>query len=81
MEVIFTPTAEDHFGRLPHHVRQRIARKMRFYARQPEPLQFAEPLSGSSSYRFRIGDYRVIFKVRHGTLWVTAINRRDKAYD
>jgi mRNA-degrading endonuclease RelE of RelBE toxin-antitoxin system len=36
--------------------------------------------TGSSEYRFRIGDYRVIFEVLHDALWVTAIKRRDEAY-
>jgi len=53
---------------------------MRFYEQQPDPLQFAEPLTGSQSYRFRVGDYRVIFKVMHNAIWVLAIRRRDKAY-
>ena len=28
---------------------------------------------------FRIGDYRAIFEMLHGTLWVIAIKRRDEA--
>jgi mRNA-degrading endonuclease RelE of RelBE toxin-antitoxin system len=80
MEFLFTPTAEEHFAHLPRQTQKRISTKMRFFARQPEPLQFAEPLTGSHTYRFRIGDYRVIFKVLHDTLWVVAIKPRDKAY-
>jgi mRNA-degrading endonuclease RelE of RelBE toxin-antitoxin system len=67
-EVLFTPTAEEHFERLPQQIKKRIASKMRFYESQAHPLQFAEPLTGSQSYRFRIGDYRVIFKVLHSTV-------------
>ena len=80
MEFVFTPTAEEHFGHLPRQSQKRIVTKMRFYAKQPDPLQFAEPLTGSHTYRFRIGDYRVIFKIAHDVLWVVAIKRRDKAY-
>jgi mRNA-degrading endonuclease RelE of RelBE toxin-antitoxin system len=80
MEFLFTPTAQDHLQQLPQQTRKRIATKMRFYARQPDPLQFAEPLSGSHNYRFRVGDYRIIFKVVHDTLWIKAVKRRDKAY-
>ncbi|MGD0331983.1 MAG: type II toxin-antitoxin system RelE/ParE family toxin [Xanthobacteraceae bacterium] len=80
MKYIFTPTAEDDFDKLTQLNRKRIATKMRFYASQSDPLQFAEPLSGSNEYRFRIGDYRVIFEMLHDTLWVTAIKRRDEAY-
>jgi len=81
MEFLYTPTAEDHFQKLPPEARKRIAKKMRFYAQQPAPLQFAEPLSGSNNYRFRIGDYRVIFKVQNDAVWIMAIKRRDKAYN
>jgi mRNA-degrading endonuclease RelE of RelBE toxin-antitoxin system len=80
MEFLYTPTAQAHLERLPHEMRKRISSKMRFYARQPDPLEFAEPLSGSHNYRFRIGDYRVIFKVVHDAIWIRAIKRRDKAY-
>ena len=80
MKYIFTPTAEEHFDNLTSLNRRRIGAKMRFYAKQPEPLKFAEPLTGSSEYRFRIGDYRVMFEILHDTIWVTAIKRRDEAY-
>jgi mRNA-degrading endonuclease RelE of RelBE toxin-antitoxin system len=80
MKYVFTPTAEDQFDSLTPQARRRISIKMRFFAAQPEPLKFAEPLTGSTEYRFRIGDYRVIFEVLHGTLWITAIKRRDEAY-
>jgi mRNA-degrading endonuclease RelE of RelBE toxin-antitoxin system len=80
MKFLFTPTAEEHFQRLPQQIKKRIASKMRFYEGQRDPLQFAEPLTGSQSYRFHIGDYRVIFKVLHDAIWVLAIRRRDKAY-
>ena len=80
MEFLFTPTAEDHFQRLPQQTRRRIVKKLRFYAQQPDPLEFAEPLSGSNNYRFRIGDHRVIFKVMNDALWIKAIKRRDEAY-
>jgi mRNA-degrading endonuclease RelE of RelBE toxin-antitoxin system len=80
MEFIFAPTAEEHFERLSPQARKRIAGKMRFYAGQPDPLDFAEPLTGSMHYRFRIGDYRVIFEILHDVGWVLAIHRRDEAY-
>jgi len=80
MKYIFTPTAEDDFDRLTRPNRKRIAEKMRFYASHDDPLQFAERLTASHEYRFRIGDYRVIFEIMHGILWVNAIKRRDEAY-
>ena len=80
MKYIFAPTAEDDFRQINPAEPKSIAEKLRFYASHDDPLQFAERLSGSHEYRFRIGDYRVIFEIMHGTLWVNAIKRRDEAY-
>jgi mRNA-degrading endonuclease RelE of RelBE toxin-antitoxin system len=80
MRVQFTETANDQLDRLPHRLQVRIVEKIELYSQQSDPLEFAEPLTGSNEYCFRIGDYRVIFEVLHDTLWVTAIKRRDEAY-
>jgi len=53
MKFLFTPTAEEHFERLSQLIKKRIAAKMRFYESQSDPLQFAEPLTGSQSYEAR----------------------------
>ena len=80
MHVRFTSTADDQLDRLPRRLQTRIIAKLELYSKQPDPLQFAEPLSGSPTYRFRVGDYRIIFEVVHGILWVLTIKRRDEAY-
>lgn len=80
MQVRFSETADNQLDRLPQRLQVRIVEKIELYSLQPDPLQFSEPLTGSHEYRFRIGDYRVIFEVLHDTLWVTAIKRRDEAY-
>jgi mRNA-degrading endonuclease RelE of RelBE toxin-antitoxin system len=80
MRVKFTETADGQLDRLPHRLQKRIVEKVEFYSLQLHPLQFAEPLTDSNEYRFRVGDYRVIFEVLHDTLWVTAVKRRDEAY-
>ncbi len=80
MQVRFTETADDQLDRLPHRLQVRIIEKIELYSLQADPLKFAEPLTGSAEYRFRVGDYRVIFEVLHNTLWVIAIKRRDEAY-
>jgi mRNA-degrading endonuclease RelE of RelBE toxin-antitoxin system len=80
MKVWFSTAAEDQLDRLPAFLQKRILSKIELYAAQPDPLQFAEPLSASDFYRFRIGDHRVIFEVLHGTIWILAIKRRNEAY-
>ena len=80
MQFIYTPTAQEHFKRLPPEIRKRVAAKMRFYADQPDPLVFAERLADRARYRFRVGDYRLIFEFQNAAVWVLAIRRRDEAY-
>jgi mRNA interferase RelE/StbE len=80
MRVRFTATADDQLDRLPRRLQTRILTKLEFYSDQQDPLQFAEPLSGAATFRFRVGDYRIIFEVLHDTLWVLTIKRRDEAY-
>lgn len=80
MKFFFTPTAEEHYARLTPQNRKRVRDKLHHFAAQPNPLDFAEPLTGSDEFRFRIGDYRVIFEVLHSACWIKAIKRRDEAY-
>ena len=80
MRVHFTQTADQQLKRLSHGLQTRIVEKVEFYSLQPDPLKFAEPITGSDEYRFRIGDHRAIFEVLYDTIWVTAVKRRDEAY-
>ena len=45
--------------------KQRILIKLDYFFRSENPLIFAQPLQGrfTGLYRFRIGDFRVIFRV------------------
>jgi mRNA interferase RelE/StbE len=80
MRVRFTANADEQLDRLPRRLQTRIIEKVEPYAGRPDPLKFSEPLTGSHRYRFRIGDYRLIFEVMHDTIWMLAIKRRDEAY-
>jgi mRNA interferase RelE/StbE len=76
----YSKRAAAELAALPRAQQQRIAKKMRFFTAQEDPLTFASPLTGFSAYRFRIGDYRVIFEIERETLFVLAIRKRDRAY-
>ena len=80
MRFILSPTALEELERLPRKDQERIASKMRFYAEQNDPLVFAKRLAAQQAYRFRIGDYRVIFEVQNKSLFVLSVLPRDKAY-
>ena len=80
MRLYLTATAEEDLERLPGYLQKRIIVKLELYAKQPDPLAFAAPLTGTGYYRFRVGDQRVFFEIINDTLWILRIKRRDKAY-
>ena len=80
------PSSLDDLQKLDQTVAQRIATKLRFFAQQENPLRFAERLTNSpyGEYRFRVGDYRILFDVNaRGIITVLVILRikhRREAY-
>ena len=65
MEVVYTKKSIGNLNDLPRAIQKRIVIKLRFYATQTAPLKFAERLADPylGDWRFRVGDYRIIFDV------------------
>ena len=80
MRVHFTETADEQLDQLPKRLQIRIVEKVEVYAQQPDACQFYASPTGTNEYRFRVGDYRVMFEVMIDMLFITAIKRRDEAY-
>lgn len=85
IRVLLTERARSHLKNLPEHIAIRIEEKLFWFASQAQPLQFAEPLQGFSEkvYRFRIGDYRAVFRIDKGkvtVLMVLAVQHRKDVY-
>ena len=78
--VIFRPQAEKEYKKLSRSVQIQIRNKLKYYLSADNPLSFAAYLKDSSlgTYRYRIGDYRVIFDVQDDKLIILTLgNRRD----
>jgi len=82
MEIFYTHKAAKQLENLPLSVQKRIAKKMRFYASQKDPLKFAKRLTDyyDGEYRFRIGEYRLTFDVKRDTIYILGVKARDKSY-
>lgn len=82
MQYYFKPSALSDLRRLPKNVRQRIFRKIDFYCHTDNPLKFAESLKDAEfgEYRFRIGDYRVIFDLEKDKIIILALGDRKDIY-
>jgi mRNA interferase RelE/StbE len=64
--LVYTRRAERDIRKLEPNTKDRIGKALLRYAE--DPLRFAEKLSDPiiGEYRFRIGDYRVVFDVNGG---------------
>ncbi|MDO8429769.1 MAG: type II toxin-antitoxin system RelE/ParE family toxin [bacterium] len=82
MQVFYTEKAAKQLAALPKLIQKRIAQKMRFYVSQNNLLKFAEKLTDyyEGEYRFRIGDYRVIFDVDKDKIIILKIGHRKDVY-
>jgi len=85
-QIEFTPRAEKYFALLPKSIQKRIVAKLQFFEKKENPLSFAKKLQGEKElFRFRIGDYRVIFTPQNAQtfiiLLVLKIGHRREIYD
>ncbi len=85
-EPLYTPSARKDLERIPPKTVQRITSKVLYYCNQLNPLQYAKKLNHPlfGEYRFRIGDWRVIFDVdKKGSfviLLVLTVKHRKDVY-
>jgi len=82
MKIRFTGKAVKDAKSLDLRIQKRIRTKLEWYLTHEDPLVFADTLthSGLGQYRFRIGDYRVLFDVLGDTLRINRIGHRRDIY-
>lgn len=82
MEILFSDRARKEWSRLERSVQNQLRKKIEFYLQSEEPLKFAERLQGPSlgEYRFRIGDYRIIFDFGGNEILVLRVGHRKDIY-
>ena len=80
MEIAFTRVAWRQWGKLPKGIKTRLDEKLLIYAR--EPFRYASKLTDSSigQYRFRIGDYRIVFDISGEKIIILAVGHRKDIY-
>lgn len=82
MAYYFKPSALADLRRLPKSIQKRILQKLDFYVQSKNPIRFAKALADKEfgEYRFRIGEYRVIFDFEKGDCIILAIGNRKDIY-
>lgn len=84
-QIEFNATAEADLLRLDKAVRQRILKFLLERVKpHAAPQQLAEPLAGEFQglYRFRVGDYRIVFHLRRNRLLILVlfVDHRSTVY-
>ena len=79
-ELVYTRRAIKDIDRLDHKVKNRIGKTLLRY--KVDPLRHAERLTDSSlgSYRFRVGDYRIVFDIEKDKIVVLRVGHRREIY-
>jgi len=82
MRLTFSDPAWRQLSRLDRPIQRRILKKLDFWLSQAEPLRFAERLVDPQcgQWRFRVGDFRMIFDVEGDTIVVLAVGHRKQIY-
>ncbi len=78
----FKEKAAREIEKLPAKERDRILRKLKFFAQQENPLRFAEKLTDFrfGELRFRIGDYRIICDIDGSKIIILKVGHRKDIY-
>lgn len=81
-KILFRPSAVGDIKRLDPPVRNRILKKILWYAAQNDPCVFAHRLTDPmlGTYRYRVGIWRIIFDVQDGTIIVLVVDKRSDVY-
>lgn len=79
-KILFTHTSLKDLENIDKSTQKRIAAKLKEYS--AAPLKYSKKLINSNlgSYRFRIGDYRVIFDIEEENIVILKIGHRKNIY-
>lgn len=78
--LVYTRRADRDIKKLDPNIKERIGNGLLRYSE--EPLRFAEKLSDPilGEYRFRIGDYRIIFDIKGSEIVILRVGHRREIY-
>lgn len=79
---VITRVAAKDINKLDAVIKHRLKAKLEFFIAQKDPLAHAKALVASNygSYRWRVGDYRVIFDVDGDKLIILQVQHRREVY-
>ena len=79
-KLVYTNRADKDIQKLPPEIKKRIGKTLLRY--EQDPYRYSETLTDSNfgTYRFRIGDYRIIFDLEGSEIVVLRVGHRRDIY-
>jgi mRNA interferase RelE/StbE len=81
-QLYITKTAHKDIKRLDSVTKKRLKKKLEQFMAQPDPMhqavQLKDPFDGS--FRWRIGNYRVVFELVGESIYILRIQHRSEIY-
>ena len=79
-KLVYTQRAAKDISKLQRNVKERIKRTLERYAENP--FFYARKMTGPTlgTYRFRVGNYRVIFDIEGDELIILRVGHRSEIY-
>lgn len=82
MKVLSSEGFENDFIKLAAGLQERIKEKLRFFIEQENIIAFAKKLKGYKDvYRFRVGDYRIVFRFSENEITLLFVKHRKDIYE
>lgn len=78
--LVITQEAKRDISRLDGVIKKRIAKKLTLLLSNPRKLSKGLVNFKGGSYRYRVGDYRVIFDINENRLEILKVTHRKEVY-
>lgn len=75
----FSQLAEKQLGKLERNIQGRIIKVLERIKIRPH--SFVKRLVGLPYYRLRVGDYRIILKIKEQTIFIVELGHRKNIYE
>lgn len=81
-QLLYKKPALKAIQKLPPQIKKRLKAKLEWFSEQIDPLSFAAPLTkpADAQYRFRVGNYRVLFDVEGQKIIILYVQHRRDIY-
>jgi mRNA interferase RelE/StbE len=82
MQLLFSKRARSDWQKLSRAIQERLREKLVYFISQQNPLRYADKLREEDlgGFRFRVGDYRIVFDVEGNNILILRVGHRKDIY-